>query len=120
MNEKFQEKIIEYIDALAAKLGVAAEHVYGVLVRQQVVEGIVYTVVTAILLLTSIAMCKELVKQILNSEDFSGKEIIFGFALILTGVIVVATVTFLPDQILKIYNPEYYAIKTILDAIGGK
>lgn len=33
------DKAMAYIDKLAAKLGVAAEHVYGVLVKQAVVGG---------------------------------------------------------------------------------
>jgi len=122
MSEKFQEKIIEYIDALSVKLGVATEHVYGVMVRQQFVEGIVYSIVTLSVLIASIVAFKKSLQSFFKcckqDEDRTfGFVIAYGLVLFMSFF---AAISFLPDQILKIYNPEYYAIKTILDTIGGK
>ena len=123
MSEKFQEKIIEYIDALSVKLGVAAEHVYEVLVRQKIVEGIVYSIVILVVLIASIVAFKKSLQSYFNEQDLD-KTFGFGLASIVFGAVLVisliVTIAGLPGQILKIYNPEYYAIKTILDAIGGK
>lgn len=40
MNEELQTKAAEMLDAMAAKMGVAVDHFWPVLVRQQVIEGV--------------------------------------------------------------------------------
>ena len=125
MSEKFQEKIIEYIDALSVKLGVAAEHVYEVLVRQKIVEGMVYSIVTLGVLIASIVAFKKSLQSFFKCYE-QDEDKVFGLGIVsvvfglVLAISLIVTIASLPDQILKIYNPEYYAIKTILDAIGGK
>lgn len=123
MNDAMQAKIIEYIDGLASSLGVAAEYVYALLTRQMLTEGIVYSTlflaVIAALALSArkvFAYCTEL------SDDYHGEiaEAISVVYVVACVGVAVASFFFLPESIMKIFNPEYYAIKSILDAIGGK
>jgi TRAP-type C4-dicarboxylate transport system permease small subunit len=122
VKEKVFEKVTQYIDALAAKLGVAAEHVYGVLVRQQVADGVVGLSIFAfllVLLVISIYLAIKFISKSENGEDVEGFIAgAFGFAAIIIGAIVlIQVIFFVPSDIKQLINPEYYAIREILDAI---
>ncbi|QAR52069.1 hypothetical protein BAE_04340 [Bacillus aerophilus] len=113
------DKAMAYIDKLAAKLGVAAEHVYGVLVKQAVANGISYIVAGVILLL--IAATYVIIALRLRERFNVAAWAIVAFASILTvWTPLIAGFPLLAEGIKAIINPEYYAIKEILDTIGGK
>jgi hypothetical protein len=131
MKEKAFQKATEYIDAIAAKLGVAAEHVYGILVRQQYVEGIT----TILGCLTFVAVMFFISRKITDltkstresakkksfteiSEDLAHVVLVLGWIAFFFALIFASFA--IPDSVAKLINPEYYAIKEILDAIGGK
>ncbi|WP_144666692.1 hypothetical protein [Bacillus altitudinis] len=128
------DKAMAYIDKLAAKLGVAAEHVYGVLVKQMYVIGIVNVVVGVSLLVIFAALLRLNYLIIakggrrLWDEDITIFHKLRGIGdgwlfSVITGVtistLIIGLVT-LPIGAMRIINPEYYAIKEILDTIGGK
>ncbi|MGF9711665.1 hypothetical protein [Paenibacillus naphthalenovorans] len=121
MNEQFQTKVLEYIDGLAKSLGVAAEYVFTTLVRQQFIEGVVYTS-TWLAVLTLLAALMVIYVRKFSRDWYDADDWVFGLlpVLIFAGVPVILGLIFLPEFIMKMFNPEYYAIKTILDAIGGK
>lgn len=48
------DKAMEYIDKLAAKLGVAAEHVYGVLVKQAFANGVTDSIIGFVFLMIAV------------------------------------------------------------------
>ncbi|WP_226568182.1 hypothetical protein [Bacillus stratosphericus] len=128
------DKAMAYIDKLAAKLGVAAEHVYGVLVNQMYVFGIVNVVVgvASLVMLAALVRLNYLIIA-KGGRPSWGEAASFYYKLRDTGggglfmVIIVVTIAALitgmvtvPIGIMKMLNPEYYAIKEILDTIGGK
>jgi small-conductance mechanosensitive channel len=122
MNEKVFEKVTQYIDALAAKLGVAAEHVYGVLVRQQVAEGIVDIIVGALVLAVLIFALMVLIKKvelprIVDEFDLLGYVFVAAILLLIIGLPGSYAVSEISDGIKHVINPEYYAIREILNAI---
>jgi hypothetical protein len=138
MGDKLMAKATEYIDAIAAKLGVAAEYLFEVLMRKAFAEGIGLTVGGALLLTAGIVALYFTIKTLLKAEiDRSGysweheaknkygKIMMVGdgvpFCLIFFGSIIATIVAFplLYSGIMHVVNPEYYAIKEILDAIGG-
>ncbi|MED2979507.1 hypothetical protein P4284_22870 [Bacillus swezeyi] len=120
------DKAMEYIDKLAAKLGVAAEHVYGILVKQQIVNGVICVVSTIVILaLLGIALLKLIRKGIehqktLRSFYTSPYTIVAVLVGIALALVVIVSFFVIPIGINQIINPEYYAIKEILDTIGGK
>lgn len=116
------EKIFEYIDALAQKLGVASEYVFAMLVRQQIIEGIAYL---SILLLISFVIgiaTSKIVKHTISNWDHlcnKDREIGWSVASAIAGfvalILLTADVKYMPLYTMKIFNPEYYAIKEIMD-----
>jgi small-conductance mechanosensitive channel len=122
VKEKVFEKVTQYIDALAAKLGVAAEHVYGVLVRQQVAEGIVDIVVGTLVLAVLIFALMVLIKKvelprIVDEFDLLGYVFVAAILLLIIGLPGSYAVSEISDGIKHVINPEYYAIREILNAI---
>lgn len=126
MNEKALDKVMQYIDALAAKLGVAAEHVYGVLVRQQLAEGITHTAILTVSFIVSLVTFVIIFRALANYVGYNDEPCVIG--LTITGfstfvlfaanfVLFAANVILLPGYIMHIINPEYYAIREILDVI---
>ncbi|MGI1828747.1 hypothetical protein ACRPLG_02625 [Bacillus safensis] len=128
------DKAMAYIDKLAAKLGVAAEHVYGVLVKQSYVFGIINIIVGAILL-AGFAVLLRLNYLIIakgESPSWGEEETIYyklrevgcGMLFIVIIIVTILAVIFgmvaLFSGIMQALNPEYYAIKEIIDTIGGK
>ncbi|ATP95428.1 hypothetical protein CSE15_16405 [Bacillus altitudinis] len=128
------DKAMAYIDKLAAKLGVAAEHVYGVIVKQQHIFGIVNVAVGVVSFVIFAALVRLTYLIIANGERPAwGEDESFYYKLRNVGdgglfiVIIVVTVATLitgmvtiPIGVMKMLSPEYYAIKEILDTIGGK
>ena len=126
-----EEKAFEYIDAIAANLGVAAEHVYGALLKQAMVSGLRSVVYIIICLAVSYAIIKVL-KRVYSDvkEDEEGLFIdsygvtlggvfalIFGgIALVIMFFVIMADISNASTALL---NPEYWALKEILDTIKG-
>lgn len=115
------QKIFEYIDALAQKLGVASEYVFSVLVNQKISEGIIFSLVlVTISLLLGISTFK-VVKYVSKNYKTLYKNdteigwvvltIILAFASIF---LIIADILILPEMLLQIFNPEYYAFKEIM------
>lgn len=123
MDTKIQDIVFEYIDAIAVKLGVASEYVYGILVKQAVVSGIVNaTVLTLLPILFAVAtiFCSKKVDWKADDPKNDLEEA-FGITTILLGIgfliMFIIFVLFAPNQYIKIFNPEYFALKEILDTI---
>ena len=107
-----------------------AEHLYQVIVHQSVVEGI-GTIVTIfaifIIFLASIRPLKSLWQSAKRAEDNdnsygSGGGYFFGASIVtVTSVItVIILIVNLGEAIKHILNPEFYAIKFILDKATGQ
>jgi len=120
MNEQMGQEILQRIDVLAAKLGVAAEYLWDVLIRQMwLVEGWMCVGLGVALLLVGAVGCMRL--YLLGGPDTSTGEwtqkdsrftvnVVFAIVGILGGTFV------LPDAVAKVLNPAYYAFKAL---IGG-
>lgn len=116
------DKAMAYIDKLAAKLGVAADHVYGVLVKQAVVNGGTDIGASVVLLLIAIAIpvvCTQIAKR-RKGVIPDGLAIAFGWGLFISVFLLILACILGVNGIKAVLNPEYYAIKEILDTIGGK
>ncbi|MCG7383366.1 hypothetical protein [Paenibacillus sp. ACRRY] len=118
------EELTKYIDQMAAKLGVAASHVYEVVIRQTVISGIVNTVVQVLIMIAIyVAFRKGWRYSRDRWDDWYSDDNEFYAVLIwilggvVCGGIFIACAVTTPDAIMSIFNPEYYAIKTILEAV---
>ncbi|WP_350303593.1 hypothetical protein [Bacillus pumilus] len=116
------DKALAYIDKLATNLGVAAEHVYGVLVKQAVVNGGVAIGASLVLLLIAIVipvLCMQEAKR-RKGVIPDGLAIAFGWCVFAAVFMLILSLVIGVIGIKSVLNPEYYAIKEILDTIGGK
>lgn len=119
MDEKLLGEATKYIDAVASKLGVAGEHVYGLLVKQAMIGGVMNLVVAVILLGVAYALVR-LTKWLFSSgKAFSSDSTPLG---IFSGFFALITLFLGLDcaytGVGALINPEYYAIKEILDAFN--
>ncbi len=114
--DKYADKVAGALESLAHTLEVPAEHVYGLLVRQQAINS-VYTI---IVLITGIALCwlcGKGIKKWMEEDSFmeGGPVVIMG----VIGVICALNGIFQIDVILTgFFNPEYGAIQEIKNLIN--
>jgi hypothetical protein len=107
------------ITQLADALKVGAEHVYGILVKQQVVNSITNLIVYIVLISVTIALYI-LARKIKNESEYSDDDSVIMINIVATllvisdliylGVTIQATVT-------GFVNPEYGAIQEIMSLI---
>jgi len=108
-----EQKVFEYIDQIAAKLGVAAEHAYPLLIKQQRINGVMDLLfgIAAIIL---IPYCIRWTVKLSKHYDYD----IYAIVPIIVGII---AAIFGPMALYygvgELLNPEYYAIKDILSIL---
>lgn len=123
MGEMIYGDIKHYIEELAQSLRVAAEHVYGLLVRQQVISGIVTVVSILLAGVVLVAVFSKLLKRQkeVSEEGYDTTEHEFAivFLGIVLAVVIVVSIIIVPSSVNQIFNPEYYAIKEIMDVFKG-
>ena len=106
------------ISALASGLKVGAEHVYEVLVRQQLVNAIVWLIVfvaSVIFLRATIKYAMKAIEKEDGASDDEAAMIVFGNLL---SVLIFIVALFHIDIIVTGFvNPEYGAIKTIISIV---
>lgn len=139
MADKIFEQVTEYIDALSEKLGVATENVIEVLIRQQYISGVIALILGMTLLIIAGIIVRYTIKVYIEGETerrvkagyFSitepvgvnrmGKikaELDRGWivaVITICAVFVVIGILELAGGTKVLLNPEYYAIKEILD-----
>lgn len=111
------DKVGAALTGLAASLQAPAEHVYAVLVRQAVAEGILGLSAAAGCLLLLVASLLALRWAIPKAEDSGAAVaviIVAASAAVMSGIGIPINAC---DGFLHLYNPEFYAIQSILDAL---
>ncbi|UJH95716.1 hypothetical protein [Bacillus phage vB_BtM_BMBsp2] len=123
------DKLGGFIDELAKQLGVAATHVYEVLVKQQFVEGISLLVKAGvwigILILIWTLMNKLIFKKWKEHDSPSGDAhfamgILTVFVVIGSVIIGYKVVDWVTLGIKMLLNPEYYALDTLMEFVKGQ
>ncbi|PGA05545.1 hypothetical protein [Bacillus mycoides] len=127
MNKEVQDKVFQYIDALADKLGVAVERVYEVMYKQMIVEGII-SAVTAVISILIITVGTKYFLKLMNYlrekaedtyEDRWSVLIVISWIiyLILLVISIISLYIDIPMAIGKLANPEYYLMKDIMEMV---
>lgn len=116
-----QQEILTRLDALAAKLGVAAEHIYAVYVAQANIEAITRLVGLVVILLVApivFRLRKRLPEDWTDEPHYIIPVICGGAALL--GIIIGVAIHVVEIPTL-LYNPEFWALKQIGKMLtGGK
>ena len=126
MNVDFSS-IAPIIEGIAQKLGVAAEHLWGVLVRQAINDGIGDVVIAIALGIISYVGYK-LMKWAFRKDENGEFEMDVDFTLPFVGIFrgialfVIATtcICYFASTVKHFINPEYYAFMDIVGRVKGK
>jgi hypothetical protein len=118
-----KEELLARLDLLAAKMGVAAEHLWEVLTRQGIIEGIEAIIWLPIALLVMRFSAKTFTQAVYDANKASydedgrhiAKAILCAAGLVVSGIITICAAA----GIKYLFNPEYYALKQILDMLAG-
>ena len=105
------------ISSIAKGVGVAVEHVYGVLVKKYFVVGIkeaMFMVFAIILLIFSSVWLKQILQETKLKGEPITYRIVFPLVLFIIGMIKLLTINY-DDMLMGIINPEYGAINYILE-----
>jgi uncharacterized membrane protein YuzA (DUF378 family) len=108
------------ISALASGLKVGAEHVYEVLVKQQIVNAITYLVigiVSLILMLNFIKRYKDPKEKWIYDDSLSVLGVVRVSQIILAVILFIGFMVTIDEIIMGFVNPEYGAIETIIDIV---
>ncbi len=144
------ENITEFLGQLASQLGVAVEYLWTTLVRQQYAEGITGLIMCSVGLIFLIILAvfatrytrmansnyERLVQDRLeNGTGYNGSYRVSSFkedrwntirlavpivSFIVGFILLCVMVGAIPTAIQQLINPEYFALKEVLDAISGK
>jgi hypothetical protein len=116
-----KEELLQRLDALAAKLGVAVEHLWDVLVVQGYVEGataLALTLVGASLVVVGVRMLKKNLILLVGADQ--DEEPRYGVMAFVWGIgAVVGCIVFATNVIYVkyLFNPEFYALYEILKLV---
>lgn len=119
------ENISQVIDKLAEKLGATGAHLFEVIARQTVISGVVWSVIYLVLIVLIPLLFAKSVRLVRTHGDaiyHSEWEALIILGMCVGGILLVilflVAVFCLPDSIMMIFNPEYYAIKDILRGLN--
>jgi hypothetical protein len=107
------KEILDRLDAIALKIGTTGEHLWEVLTKQGMVEGVFGLIGVVVVPLLFYIMIKTVLKykDVVEEENAEGPVLFFCFiiSLILFGLFIFSVI-----GVQYLFNPEYYALKTIL------
>ncbi|XWX32897.1 membrane protein [Staphylococcus phage PG-2021_35] len=133
---KLEDKVLERIDSLGGKLGDVSQHAWEALVKYQVIYGIVDLIVGILIIALTVFLWKILINQYKKVNDtdrdddysllFDDYEDLSGLGVtyvIVTSIISVGAFLYLvygiPMDILRILNPEVFAVKDLIEQAKG-
>lgn len=115
-----QQEILSRLDALAAKLGVAGNHLWELSIRQQKIGGIEEIIFSGILIILAISFGfwakREFPKANRRSEDPIGAVLLL---FVSVGVFIIGA-ALLFGGINSLLNPEYFAFEHITKLLLGQ
>lgn len=120
----FGEKLDSYLNVLAEKAGVAADHFYPIFVQQQRLEGLTdlvfFLIMLGVLIFCLVICVKSLAPSWDNSDE--DKQNMAATKLALSGVVVLVLIIRIlvfahqdgGVMVGKIFNPEYAAVQSLV------
>ena len=133
---KLEDKVLERIDSLGGKLGDISQHAWEALVKYQVIYGIIGLIVGILIIALTVFLWKILINQYKKVNDtdrdddysllFDDYEDLSGLGLtyvIVTSILSLGAFLYLvygiPMDILRILNPEVFAVKDLIEQAKG-
>lgn len=133
---KLEDKVLERIDSLGGKLGDVSQHAWEALVKYQIIYGIIDLIVGIVVIALAVFLWKIFINQYKKVNDtdrdddysllFDYYEDLSGIGLtyvIATSIISLFAFVYLiygiPMDIIKILNPEVFAVKDLIEQAKG-
>ena len=131
---KLEDKVLERIDSLGGKLDNISQHAWEALVKYQIINGVVDLIVGIVVIALTIFLWKVFIsqyKKVSNRHDahsllfeYGDDLSIMGFIYVMvTGLLTIVALIYLvygiPMDILKISNPEIFAVKDLIEQVKG-
>lgn len=118
MDNQVVGKVLEYIENVGTAVSNGATYGFELLVKQQFVEGIVWTGFNLMWLIITIILVRSFFKRFKEVEYCKEDDVQLWILGISSGIFIVGSlvnILCMPENIMSIFNPEYYAIKEIMD-----
>lgn len=111
----------ELLSKLAEKFGTTSEYLWGVLVRQAYIDGI-QIIICFSLTCIGLGVLYGLHRKFSRTDKYGDDTIVFPMVLasIILSFLFMASFVGIIMSITNFINPEYWALKQVLNAIGGK
>lgn len=129
---KLEDKVLERIDSLGGKLDNISQHAWEALVKYQIIYGVVDLIVGIVVIALTIFLWKVFInqyKKIKDDEydsnllfeyrdDLSIMGIVYVIIVFLLTIFALAYLVYgIPMDILKISNPEIFAVKDLIEQV---
>lgn len=111
-------EILKRIDLLAAKLGIAAEKLWEVLVAQARIDAIQSLIWAGVWIVLAGVMCyafKQVMEWAAKDDDWTPLMIGCGVAILILSVSAIALIV---SSITPFFNPQYWAFQELMKQIG--
>lgn len=130
---KLEDKVLERIDALGGKIDNISQHAWESLVKYQIIHGVINVIIGIVIIALTIFLWKVFINQCkkvrngdnsllfeYDDEDLSIIGIVYILMVFLLTIIAfVYLVTGAPTDIMRIVNPEVFAVKDLIDQAKG-
>lgn len=131
---KLEDKVLDRIDSLGGKLDNISQHAWEALVKYQIIYGIIDIIVGIVFIALTVFLWKIFINQYKRvKSEYGEHSLLFeyrdelsglGFTyVIVTSIISLVALVYLvygiPMDILKILNPEVFAVKDLIEQTKG-
>ena len=133
---KLEDKVLERIDSLGGKLGDISQHAWEALVKYQIIYGIIDLIVGIVVIALTILLWKIFINQhkkvndidrdddysllFEDCEDLSGLGLTYVIATSIISLFAFVYLVYgIPMDIIKILNPEVFAVKDLIEQAKG-
>ena len=114
MNEAI-DRLLEALEPVAEKLGQGAEFLWRTIVNQAIVDGITFTFVGVVLFVATFILATKVVPYLIDRDGgWYGMAIAASVVAFGVGI---AALSFTLDGMRHLINPEFYAVRELLDAV---
>ena len=120
------EKTLQALTGLANKLGITAEYLWGVLLRQAPLTGVINLMLIMAWVIGAVVWCRFIVRKttcprptddgLYRRADWTGEAAFFGWASAVVVALIagMAVSSSLVTTVAALANPEYWALRQIL------
>jgi hypothetical protein len=119
------QEILKRLDALSIQLGTTSKYIWGVLVHQGVLEGVMFLVLASLMIpliiITVVIGKREWKREVQRTEarGYNNPDSTFAIVpIVIVGILCILLFCFFYTGFLNTVNPQYFALQRVLEAVG--